>query len=77
MALVVVSVVLQLCVVRYFVSTQGVILLHAHRIACAQDGALTPEMEQAAMATADKLLGLSGSGVTKSMQIVVTSFDQV
>jgi hypothetical protein len=34
-------------------------------------------MEQAAMATADKLLGLSGSGVTKSMQIVVTSFDQV
>jgi broad specificity phosphatase PhoE len=42
-----------------------------------QDGALTPEMEAAAMATADKLLGLSGSGVTKSMQIVVTSFDQV
>ena len=34
-------------------------------------------MEAAAMATADKLLGLSGSGVTKSMQIVVTSFDQV
>lgn len=30
-----------------------------------------------ALATADKLLGLSGSGVTKSMQIVVTSFDQV
>ena len=27
-----------------------------------QDGALTPEMEAAAMATADKLLGLSGSG---------------
>lgn len=42
-----------------------------------QDGALTPEMEKAAMATADKLLGLSGSGITKSMQIVVTSFDKV
>ena len=38
---------------------------------------MTPEMEKAAMATADKLLGLSGSGVTKSIQIIVTSFDKV